>query len=251
MMPPLRHYWFYIVSSPLTFDAFLSVFLDPMKVMTHIPYALLVISMLMRDMSWLRAIAIVAGVIRIVNRAFFDQDFIVVFWEIVFVGVNVAQLLVLLYYAKRARFSDEEKLLLGQMPAGISRRTVRRLLRLGSWSTRDADSVLIEEGKPVADLAFIAEGVAQVEHGDRIVAVCGPGDFLGEMSFVSGRPANATVRASRPVRLLSFAQAPLRQALRNDDDLRRAVESLLNQNLVGKLSKSNDMADAVRPQGLA
>lgn len=226
------------MTSPFSPEIFLSEFLDPTKIMTHIPYALLVISMLMRDMGWLRAIAIAAGLIRIVNRAFFDQDFIVVFWEIVFVGVNVAQLLVLWYYARRARFSDDEKLLLASLAPDVSQRTARRFLKLGRWETRQAGDVLIEEDRQASELAFIAEGVAQVEQGDRIVAVCGPGDFLGEMSFVSGRPANATVRAARPLRTLVFDQAALRRAVRNDDELRRAVESGLTVNLAVKLAKT-------------
>jgi CRP-like cAMP-binding protein len=229
-----------------TIDAFFAVLFDPSKALTHIPYALLVISMLMRDMGWLRAIAISAGIIRILNRAFIDQDFVVVFWEVIFVGVNAAQLLILWYYAKRARFSEDEKLLLSHLSPDVSRLTVRRLLKLGRWSTSEPDSVLIEEDKPVRDLTFIVDGLAQVERAGRIIAVCGPGDFIGEMSFVSGNPANATVRAARPVRTLAFDQQALRKAIQNDADLRRALESGINRNLVGKLGKSNDAGAAIR-----
>jgi len=220
-------------------DEIVRVLLDPGKVMTHVPYALLVISMLMRDMGWLRAIAIAAGIIRIVNRAWFDQDFIVVFWESIFVAVNVAQLLVLLWYERRARFSDEEKVLVAQLDADIDRRTVRRLIKLGQWRQAETDDTFIEEDKPVKELIFLVDGLAQIERSGAIVAVCGPGDFLGEMSFVTGRPANATVRAARPLRYLAFEQSLLRRAMDNDRDLRRAVESGLNRNLVGKLARAN------------
>ena len=226
------------MTSPLTIDAFLGELFDPAKALTHIPYMLLVVSMLMRDMGWLRAFAITAGVIRIFNRTFIDQDFIVAFWELMLVCVNVGHLMMLWYYAKRARFSDDEKVLIANLDPSVSRRTVRRLLRLGTWRSVEPETVLIEEGRPVTNLVFVAEGLAQVERGDRIIAVCGAGDFLGEMSFVSGKPANATVRTARPGRILSFPQSALRQAMRNDEDLRQAVESGLNRNLVGKLAKS-------------
>ena len=81
----------------MDFQALATLLFDPSKILTHLPYALLVISMMMNDMGWLRAIAIVAGLIRIVNRAFFEIDHVVVFWEIAFVAVNVIQLLVLWY----------------------------------------------------------------------------------------------------------------------------------------------------------
>ena len=44
----------------MTFQDFATRMADPSHLLTHLPYALLVISMLMNDMSWLRAIAIVA-----------------------------------------------------------------------------------------------------------------------------------------------------------------------------------------------
>ena len=95
----------------MSFDPFLERMLDPSHFLTHLPYALLVLSMLMNSMGWLRAIAIAAGLIRIVNRAFFEVDPIVVFWEVIFVAVNVGQLMILWYYARRHRFAEHERLI--------------------------------------------------------------------------------------------------------------------------------------------
>jgi len=217
---------------------------DPGHLLTHLPYALLVLSMLMNDMGWLRAIAIAAGLIRIVNRAFIDIDPVIVFWESIFVGVNVVQLLVLWYYAKRHRFTDDEQRFAAIMPASIDRRSIRRLLRLAQMRHADAGARLTLEGQSVNELLFLAEGVAQIEKGGRIIGVCGPGDFLGEMSFVSGAPASATAVASRPVRYLAFDQKKLRTAVDADADLRRAIDASLNSNLVGKLAKANAVGSA-------
>jgi len=221
---------------------YLSEIISPDHLLTHLPYALLVISMLMNDMSWLRAIAIVAGVIRIINRAFFEIDPVIVFWEVIFVAVNVMQLAILWYYAKRHRFTGDEQRFAEIMPSGIERRTVRKLLRLAQLRGVEAGASLTFEGEPVRDLIFIAEGVARIEKGGRIVGVCGPGDFVGEMSFVSGEPASATAVSARPMRFLAFEQSRLRAAMETDADLRRALDASFNSNLVGKLAKANATA---------
>jgi hypothetical protein len=184
------------VLAQMDFSDFAAQMLDPAQVLTHLPYALLVISMMMNDMGWLRAIAICAGVTRIINRAFIQVDSIIVFREIIFVAVNVIQLAILWWYAKRHRFTGDEERFASIMPASIERRTVRRLLRLARLRHVDAGQRLTGEGEAVHELIFIAEGVAQVERGGRIVGVCGPGDFLGEMSFVSGGAASATTVAA-------------------------------------------------------
>jgi len=96
--------------------------LDPSQVLTHLPYALLVLSMMMSDMVWLRTIAIAAGLFRILNRGWINIDHVVVPWEILFVAVNIAQLLIIWYYRKRHRFSEEEQRLADRMPSASSAR---------------------------------------------------------------------------------------------------------------------------------
>ncbi|HQZ12835.1 MAG TPA: cyclic nucleotide-binding domain-containing protein [Devosia sp.] len=223
----------------MSFDRFVALMLDPGHLLTHIPYALLVISMLMNDMGWLRAIAIVAGVVRIINRSFFAIDPIIVFWEVIFVAVNVVQLMILLYYRRRHDMSDDERRFATTIANDVEGSTVRRLLRLAELRHAAPDSTLTVEGKPVDELLFLAEGVAQIERNGRIVAVCGPGDFVGEMSFISGAPATATARVMKPARYFAFDQKRLRAAMAADTDLRRALESGFNRNLSDKLAKAS------------
>jgi len=222
----------------MDFQLFLERMLDPSHILTHVPYALLVLSMLMNDMGWLRAIAIAAGMIRIVNRAFFEVDPIIVFWEVIFVAVNVGQLLILWYYARRHRFEAHEQPFAASMPGSVERRTIRRLLKLAHLREAVPGDTLTREGALVDDLMFIAEGVVQIERGGQIVAVCGPGDFLGEMSFVSGSPASATAVVARPLRYLAFNQLRLHNAIEADSELKQALDASFNRNLVGKLAKS-------------
>ncbi len=222
----------------MDFQLFVGEMLDPSHILTHVPYALLVLSMLMNDMGWLRAIAIAAGVIRIVNRAWFEVDPIIVFWEVIFVAVNVGQLLILWYYARRHRFAEHETHFAASMPSSVDRRSIRRLLKLARLRQAEPGDRLTTEGAPVGELMFIADGVVQIERGGVIVAVCGPGDFLGEMSFVTGSPASATAVVARPLRYLAFDQMRLHHALESDSELKQAMDAAFNRNLVGKLAKS-------------
>jgi len=86
-----------------------------------------------------------------------------------------------------------------------------------------------------------------VEHADRVVAICGPGDYIGELSFLSGNPASATATVVKRTRALVFDQAKLTAAIGNDAQLRRTLESALNKNLAGKLTRSNDQAPINQP----
>lgn len=72
------------------------------------------------------------------------------------------------------------------------------------------------------------------------MAICGPGDYVGELSFLSGKAATVTAMVVKPTRAVVFDQARLNAAVAGDALLRRTLDSALNRNLAGKLTRSND-----------
>ena len=98
--------------------------------------------------------------------------------------------------------------------------SIKRFLEMSDLVRIDEGLTLTEENKTVDSLLYIADGVVKVERAGRIVAVCGPGDYVGELSYLSGDPATATVTAVKPVRALAFQQDRLRTAVAADPALR-------------------------------
>jgi CRP-like cAMP-binding protein len=225
----------------------LTIFLDeiarsltsPVELFGHFTYFLLIVSVLMRRMVWLRSLAVASGLAKIVYRAFFVLDPVSVLWETVFVIVNLIQLVIIWYNEYQHRFTEEGNHFAANMPAGIERSSIKRLLEHADLQRFEPGATLTREGQPVPLLMYIADGIVKIEAGDRVVAICGPGDYVGELSFLSGLAANATATVVKPVRLLAFDQARLAAAIETDPQLRRTLESALNRNLAGKLARAN------------
>lgn len=55
---------------------------------------------------------------------------------------------------------------------------------------------LTTQGKPGREFLIIEDGTARVEIDDRTVAHLGPGDFVGELSLITGDARTATVTAT-------------------------------------------------------
>lgn len=229
------------------FDQLLNGLTNPVILFGHFTYFLLIVSMLMRRMVWLRSFAVASGVAKIIYRAFFVFDPVSVLWETVFVLVNIVQLLLIWYYERHHRFTEDQRHFVDSMPQSVERRALKRLLAFATVREVPADEVLVREGEVVKDLLYVATGVARIESAGRIIAVCGPGDYLGEMSFLSGEPATATVVASKPMRVLAFDQQRLHTAVASDAAIHRAMEAGLNRNLVGKLVRANTAKVAPLP----
>ena len=71
----------------------------------------------------------------------------------------------------------------------------RSLARLMTCVKVPAGRALTTEGQPGREFMIIADGQASVRRGSRRGATLGPGDFLGEMSLITGTPLSATVTA--------------------------------------------------------
>ena len=114
----------------------------------------------------------------------------------------------------------------------------------GNWSTTDSDvendgtdldwifdngekqqvnthDVVIQEASHPDAIYFILEGVVGIfskSAGDRQIAVLGPGEIIGEMSFLMNCRATASVVALENVLLLALSRQKLQSKLEQDLD---------------------------------
>jgi hypothetical protein len=222
------------------FDELLQGLSNPVILFGHFTYFLLIASMLMRRMVTLRLLAVASGLAKIVYRAVFVLDPVSVLWETIFVLVNVAQLVIIWYYEHHHRFDDDHQHFADNMPDTVDRSAIKRLLDLADLERYDPGTVLTTEGQAVTKLIYIADGIVKIERAGQVVAICGPGDYIGELSFLSGNPATANAVVVKPCRALVFDQQKLTAVIEADAQIRRTLESALNKNLAGKLTRANN-----------
>jgi hypothetical protein len=213
----------------------------------HAGYVLLILSMLMTRMTWLRILAIGAGLLQAAYYILWLHDPVGTFWESLFVLTNAGQLGIAAYRNSMARFSPDERAFYEIAVPTLEPAAARRLLKLGRWVDAPAGTMLATAGEPVPDLAFIVSGDIEIKVGSQVVGHCGPGSFVGEISVSSGGPATASAVAVSPVRYLAFEREFLRRLLDKSDEIGRAVEQAFRAGLREKLVRANEtMAAAPR-----
>lgn len=220
-------------------DYMIEQFASPGKLVGHLSYALLVFSMLMRSMKKLRMIAIGAGVVSAIYGWFWLQDFVTVFWEVIFVSVNLIQLLILEWENHRARFSQDEQRFIDHALPHAEKAHARRVLRIADHREIEDGKFLTIEDEKVSELFFILEGAVRIDQDGKMVGVCGHDDFVGEIAFMTGDTATATAVVTNSVRCFAFDAEKLTKVLQREPHLRHSLEASFNRNLVGKLIKSN------------
>lgn len=88
--------------------------------------------------------------------------------------------------------------------AGCTRRELRTIGHLGDLATREAGTVLIQQGGWGGETFVIVDGTVSVSRDGRELATLGPGDVVGEIAVLAGGRRTATVTAETPVEVLAF-----------------------------------------------
>jgi len=84
----------------------------------------------------------------------------------------------------------------------LSQRQLSAIANCADLSARREGAVLAKQGAQGLEAIIIVDGKARVEVDGKAIAELGPGDVVGEMSVIDGKPRSATVIAETPVSLL-------------------------------------------------
>jgi CRP-like cAMP-binding protein len=84
----------------------------------------------------------------------------------------------------------------------LSQRQLSAIANCADLSARREGAVLAKQDAQGLEAIIIVDGKARVEVDGKAIAELGPGDVVGEMSVIDGKPRSATVIAATAVSLL-------------------------------------------------
>lgn len=209
------------------------------NIVRNITYALLLLSVLMRNISWLRTFAIASGTGRIIF-----EDPVTAFWETMLVTVNVAQLALIWWDNRKRNFSPATEQFLSTFEPKLGNAAAAALVKAGVWREAGPGAVLTTQGLPLNGLIYVSSGEVKIDVGGTQVGTCSTGDFLGEMTWQSGKPATGTATAATLVSYLVFDRKRLQRLLSKKPELKFALQTSFNHNLSQKLMRANAGAQA-------
>ena len=206
--------------------------------LVHVGAILYLICFLFRDQILLRSFAIASDLVYVAYYfTIADQPLWgAILWNIPAVGINLAMIALIVRDRGTASFSENELKFYGRLPS-IEPSEFRKLLRAGKWVTAASDTVLTREGERPDHVYFVLDGAVDVDKSGRKIPVK-TGVFVGELAFLSGRPATATVTVAPKSLYYSWPREALQMARDKDQQLAGALGSILNADLADKLARA-------------
>lgn len=213
-----------------------------MEWLFHFAGALFVAAAAMTSTRRLRWLVMAGCVVALVWLAWRGGPVSAMIW-IGAVGIaNGAQLAVMVRRSRTGMMRQEERDLLEHILRVEEPARQKRLLDVMRWRDAAEGEVLIRQGQVEPPLIYVASGTGVIEHDGSRVGQCGKGDFLGEMSMVSGQRASAWVIAAEPMRIAEFDRDALAHLSRSSPEIGAALAAALNQGLAAKVQRMNETA---------
>jgi len=210
---------------------------DPFLLM-HAAALLSFIALAFRDQLKLRAVLLVS----IFLEALFHivsvdgPSWQEVFWNVVTFGITLAVLIQIAIDRSHFGLTQEQKALFDNFP-GLTPGEFRVLLRVGRWCTATEGTVLTQEGVVPDNLYYVLTGRTHIRKGDREIRI-DPKTFIGEIAFLHGSPASATVTLEPGARYYEWPVAKLKGRINKHETLTPAMTRLIGLDMALKVARS-------------
>jgi hypothetical protein len=203
----------------------------------HLASILTMAAYLLKDILWLRLLTILSCFAGIAFNYFVPATplWSVIYWNMLFAVINIVQIAIIIRQRTGIHFTEEEQELHQTLFKNFAPFEFMKLMRIGKWLEAKQGEVLAAEKQSLDAVMLIYNGLVGVETNGKEVATLKDGNFIGEVSFITGGEATATVRALMPTRYIAWPKEAISQLLNRNPSMRFAMQSMLSTDLTKKL----------------
>jgi CRP-like cAMP-binding protein len=213
---------------------------SPVQIFGHFAYIMLALSYVLTNMLWLRITAVISMVLEIIYFTYSGGDLAsAIFWTVIFILINAYQLFWLVREKMSLRLPEKEGPLLREALSGLDDAQISQLLKAAEWKDFQPGDVLTRQDAPVDALYFLCSGRANVEVNRSLVTYLEKGSFVGEIAYLTGNPATATVVIEEPSRVLKFSKMRMAKVIAADPQINGIIYQLLGRDLAMKMRRAN------------
>tara|TARA_Y100000739_G_scaffold228090_1_gene239032 strand:- start:901 stop:1584 length:684 start_codon:yes stop_codon:yes gene_type:complete len=204
----------------------------------HVAFLLTAISFYLKDILLLRFLAIVSSLVGIGYNYFLDVGplWLPIFWLSVFTIINVWRIVGILMERSAIHFSDDENELYETIFKGFAPVEFMKLMRIAEWRDAEKGEKFATQGKPVDGLLLLFSGEVSIERDGSEIGTASDGALIGEMSFIQGGDASATVTTNVKSRYVFWPEEALRGLLRRNPNIDIAINHVFGLDLTRKLT---------------
>lgn len=176
-------------------------------------------------------------------------------WEAIWVSIilgtaNIIGLTNLLFHKSRLYIPRAHRDVYDRSFQHMPPAEFRAMMRIGRREVFNRDKIITREGQHVDELHYVIEGHVTIEKLGEVFRVP-QGMFVGEIAFLTGRPASATTHVPEGAEVIAWPFEKLRRCMTRRPRFKLAFEAMISRDLADKVSLAvaphhHDLNTAVR-----
>ena len=196
----------------------------------HLAFGLIAFSFLVKDILYLRLVSVLASLFSVFYNYTIPIEpmWLAINWNIVFIVVNIYHIAVLIYEKRPVQMSPKYKELYETMFKDMTPVEFLKITKIADWIHFKRGEVITQQKHTVDTLNLIYNGTVNVTVDGSKVAQLKDGQFVGEMSFLTEKPATATCVVKHDTELLVWKQEQFKELLKRNPSLYFTIQSLLS-----------------------
>ena len=205
----------------------------------HLAFGLIAFSFLVKDILYLRLVSVLASLFSVFYNYTIPIEpmWLAINWNIVFIVVNIYHIAVLIYEKRPVQMSPKYKELYETMFKDMTPVEFLKITKIADWIHFKEGEVITQQKHTVDTLNLIYNGTVNVTVDGSTVAQLKDGQFVGEMSFLTEKPATATCVVKHDTECLVWKQEEFKELLKRNPSLYYSIQSLLSNQLISYSSK--------------
>ena len=203
----------------------------------NIGYLVYLAAYVVRDIFWLRLLTIVGGFATI--PYFLNNNTMSpVYWTSTYIIINVVNLALLMYERRPVNLTSDQERLRMLLFRAFSQREFLRFVTPADWRAGMPEERIVAKDTTPDGLMAILEGEAIVKVEDKEITRLRMGQFVGEMSFITGQLASADVFAGDNLRYVYWSRDTLTQLFSRYPHYQTVLNAILGQDMASKLKRT-------------
>ena len=206
--------------------------------MFHLGALASVIALALRGQFQLRILLLISFLLYVADDYFGTAEpaWPSLIWNGLFFLINLYVLVEIILDRTTFGLSPEEKEIFGGF-LSLSPGEFRKLIRIGRLRVAEETKLITTEGVVPGSLFYVHEGAIEIIKAGRTIPI-EPPTFIGEVAFLRGSSASATVAILPGARYIEWSTSDLHRRLARHNPLRVAFNRALSDDLATKVARA-------------
>ena len=198
-------------------------------------YFMVFLALAIREILWLR-ITITFGQSTLFTYSMLNGNYNIAFWNFLFVMVNIIQIIIIYRERQQLEIPEEVQDIYDTI---FNINTNRQFLYF--WDQGKAGFVenktIIKAGDIQKDLMLVLNGTAEVKRDATVIAQLERGQFIAEISYITGKTASADVVVKEKLSYMIWDRETLDNLRKTKPAIMDKLDRILTLDMADKLTK--------------